>query len=207
MSNYNDASNVGVGMPDVDGAIFVAPAGTAVPTAAELLGDLGSSFKAFGYVSTDGVTVSEDGETKELTAWGGKTIKVIQTSFKETATFTPIEINETVLKEQYGEGNVATSEVKTSDGKAYKVIESKHKGATLPSKVLVIKTCPTDDMVVVYVAQNAQLTERGDLALDGKDAQGRQMTYTCNADSDGNTMVSYTFKLAAAADASATAGE
>lgn len=200
MASFNDATNVGVGTPMVDGAIFIAPAGTEVPAPLALLGDLGSEYNSFGYVSTDGVTIAEDGETKEIQAWGGKTVKVIQTSFKETAAFTPIEINETVLAQQYGSDNVSVSTVSTSDtpAKEYSVITAKHTGATLPSKVLVIKTCPTDEMVIVYVAKNAQLTERGDLALDGEKAQGRQMTYTCNADPDGVTITSYTYKLQAA---------
>lgn len=194
MASTNDATNVGVGMPMVDGAIFIADRGTAIPTdPLELLGDL-ASFKGFGYVSTDGVTISEDSDSNEIQSWGGKTVKVIRTSYKETATFTPIEINETVLAEQYGSDNVTTTTAPDADGaKKYTVITSKHRGVTMPEKVLVIKTCPTDEMTIVYVAEHAQLTEKGDLALDGENAQGREMTYTCNAGSDGTTITSYVF--------------
>ena len=194
MANANNADNVGVGSPAADGAIWIADEGTAVPD--DLMAALPEAYSPFGYVSDDGVTISEDGDSNELTAWGGKTVKVIKTKFKETAAFTPIEINETVLREQYGKDNVATStKTDTSKSKTYKVIVAKHKGVTLPNKVLIIKTCPTDSMMVVYVAKRAQLTERGDLSLNGSDAQGREMTYTCNADDESTTITSYTYIL------------
>ena len=195
MATTNDATNVGVGFPDVDGAIFIAPSGTAVPEALALLGDLPAAYEGFGYVSTDGVTIAEDSETSEIQAWGGKTVKVVQTKYKETAAFTPIEVNKVVLAEQYGEDNVTTQTVTSTDNNKYSVIVAKHRGVTLPEKVLVIKTAPSDEMVIIYVAEHAQLTERDDLALDGENAQGRQMTYTCNAGPDGTTITSYTYKL------------
>lgn len=185
----NNPNLIGVGKPLADGAVWIAPKGTIVPE--NLRVALGDPFKDFGYISDDGLTISEDGDSTEIAAWGAGTVKTIKTTYKETIQFTPIEINEVVLREQYGDSNVAIDTVEEG-GTTFTRIVSKHRMVTLPSKVLVIKTCPTDDMMVVYVARNAQLTERGDLALNN-DAQGREMTYTCNSDEDGVTITSYTF--------------
>lgn len=192
MATTNNAALVGVGAPDVDGAIWIADKGATVPQ--DLRGELGDAFKSFGYVSDDGVTLSEDSDSNEVTAWGGDTVRVIKTSYKETAEFTPIEVNETVLEQLYGSDNVTTSSLTATEGqKACKVIVSKHTAVTLPDKTLVIKTCPADNMMVVYVARAAQLTERGDASLNGSDPMGRQMTYTCKPDDEGVTITSYTY--------------
>ena len=52
----NDATKVSVGKPAVDGAVFSAPIGTALPTSTSAA--LNAAFANLGYVSEDGVTNS-----------------------------------------------------------------------------------------------------------------------------------------------------
>ena len=60
----NTVSNVGVGKPKVGGAVFVAPKGTALPTSASE--ELNEAYKCLGYISEDGITVSESRESEAL---------------------------------------------------------------------------------------------------------------------------------------------
>ena len=62
------ATNVSVGKPKVAGAIYVAPAGTALPTDAST--NLAETFVSLGYISDAGVVNSENSETTSIKAWG-----------------------------------------------------------------------------------------------------------------------------------------
>ena len=102
----NDATSVGVGKPKVTGAIFVAPVGTPLPTDATTA--LNEAFECIGYVSEDGVTIEEERDTEDMVAWGGDTVYTSQTTYSETFSFTPIEVNPVVAKMEYGDANVET---------------------------------------------------------------------------------------------------
>ena len=82
MAKKKNAGNVSVGKPKAGGAVFVAPAGTALPTDAKT--ELGEEFACLG-------CISEDGTSK----------------FSETYKMTFIEaVNPDVLKLVYGDSNV-----------------------------------------------------------------------------------------------------
>lgn len=179
----NNSALVGVGAA---GKVYVAPKGTALPTSA--VGDLPGAYLNFGYVSEDGVTFADDDSTETLKSWFGPAsmTKQILTEHKETCEFTPIEINEVVLKQLYGPNNVTVS---TAGG--YTEIVALHKGVTMPEVVVVVDAIPGDGMLSRYVMPVAQLTERGDISLTGTEIQGRSMTYTGNADNSGVTCYEY----------------
>lgn len=179
--NDNISSLVGIGAA---GKVYVAPKGTSLPSDASSA--LDAAFENFGYISSDGVTISNSDSTSNIVAWGGDNVRVISTEHTETVSFTPIEINQTVLEQTYGASNVSV----TTSGDTT-VIASKHTGATLPEVVIVVDAIPASGMKARYVFPLAQLTERGDASLTGTDIQGRQMTYTGNADSDGVTCYEY----------------
>ncbi len=180
VQNTNDATNVGVGKPKVTGAVFIAPAGTTLPTDAS--STLDTKFKGLGYMSEDGAVIVEERESEDIPAWGGDIVYTSQTSYKETIAFTPIEINSNVMKAMYGKKNV-TVEV----GK----MKVAHNAAELPELPLVIETAPNSKTVTRYVIPRAKLTEKGDLALNGSDPMGRELTFTALPDKDGNTMYEY----------------
>lgn len=175
----NTASNVGIGTA---GKVYIAPAGTAAP--ADAVATLASAYENFGYISTDGVTLSENTSSNNLDSWGGQTVRVLKTSYSETFTFTPIEINEVVLKAMYGDNQVTTT-VDSQTG-VTKIV-ALHKNVNLPEVVIVIDTVESDTVKRRYVMSNAQLTERGDATHDGTGASGREMTYTANPNSSGVT--------------------
>lgn len=101
----NNASNVQAGKPKVGGAVFVAEAGTTLPT--DCTSTLSSSFACLGYISEDGLTNDNSPETDTKKAWGGDPVMVTQTAKPDTFKYTMIECtNIDVLKFVYGASNV-----------------------------------------------------------------------------------------------------
>lgn len=176
----NDSASVAVGKPKVGGAVYIAPAGTEIPTDASA--PLSEDFECIGYISEDGVTISEERDSEDMKAWGGDTVKSSQTSYKETFAFTPIEINPAVARMQYGDENVTVE-----DGKML----VKHNSGAIPEKVMVIETVPNSKTVDRIVVPKAQLTEKGDLSLTDSDPMGRESTFTALPDDSGNTAYEY----------------
>lgn len=176
----NDASNVGVGKPKVTGAISIAPLTAKAPT--DAVSELPGEYKGIGYCNDEGVQVEEERDSEDVVAWGGVTVLTTQTSYKETASFTPIEINPEVAKMEYGEDNVEVSEGKMT---------IKHTAAVLPEKRLVVETVLNSKTIARYFVPRAQLTEKGTLALDDSNPIGRSCTFNCLPDEDGVTMYEY----------------
>ena len=172
----NDASNVGVGKPKVGGAVYIGTADSPAPTDAST--PLDDTFKLFGYISEDGVTISEERDSEDLKAWGGDTVKTSQTSYKETFAFTPIEVDPVVAAAEYGDDNVSVEAGKMT---------IKHNSKELPELPLVIETVPNSKTVDRFFVPKAKLTEKGDQALNDSDPMGRECTYTAMPDDEGNT--------------------
>lgn len=101
----NDKDNITIGLPKPGGALFWAPAGTALPTSADVA--LNAAFVNLGYVTEDGLTstVAEDGD--DIKAWGTETVGRSQTGYAKTYTFNLLETaREAALQFVYGVDNV-----------------------------------------------------------------------------------------------------
>ena len=102
----NNKSNVSAGKPKIGGAVYRAPKGTTAPTSADAT--LADSFKAMGYISSDGLTNANNATTSNIKAWGGDTVLVVQTDKVDTLAFTLLEVlNTDVLAAVHGSGNVS----------------------------------------------------------------------------------------------------
>lgn len=177
-----NASNVSVGKPMVIGGVYGAPAGTKAPTDAKT--ELDAAFVNLGYVSEDGVTNSVETDTEEIKAWGGDTVLTVQTSRTETFTFTFIEsLNENVLKQVYGEKNVADGAVK-------------HNSLPRGRNVYVFEILLTGDKIKRIVVPNSEITEVGDIVYADGEAIGYEVTLSAFPDSDGNTVYEYIAAIA-----------
>lgn len=167
----NDASQVAVAQPKVGGAVFVAPAGTKVPTDATTA--LDAAFVSMGFITTDGVTIAEERTTSDLGAWGGTVVRSTQDTYKETMTFTPMQMSLEVDRIAYGSDNVAGSST------AYSV----YSGPASPGAcVVVVETIENDSTRARYVAPRAELTGRGNRTLNGTGPSMPQLTYLLSPD-------------------------
>jgi hypothetical protein len=102
-----NTANVAAFAPPVAGGVSWAPLGTALPTDADTA--LDAAFKAFGYISSDGIQYSGDAPSKDdQTAWGGDIVASLETTKKVVRyTIKVLEIfNQTVLEMIFGAGNV-----------------------------------------------------------------------------------------------------
>ena len=176
-----NAAQVTVGAAAATGAIFVAPSGTALPTDATTA--LANTYVLLGFTSQEGVQISEDSSTDAIRAWEGRTtVYNVRTEYTENISFTPIQCNADVAKLTWGDDMVVVG----SDG----AITAKHHGGTLEPVAIVIETTPREGIVRRYCG-TFQLTERGEVTLDGTQVDGRQLTFNALADSSGVTMYEY----------------
>ena len=178
----NDASNVSFGKPKATGAVFVAPAGTTVPTNATTA--LDAAFTGLGYVSEDGLVNSVETDTETVTAWGGDQVLSGQTSFAETFTVNLIETNPDALAVYYGEDNV------TVDGSGN--ITVKQNSAVLPAVVVVFELVLTGGRIKRIVVPNAQITDRsGEITYVDGEPIAYPAVFNAYPDQDGNTHTEY----------------
>ena len=177
-----NASEVGVGSARATGAIWVAPNGTTLPTDATT--SLANTWKLLGFTSDAGVQISESSSNEAIRAWEGRTeVYNVKTEYTESVAFAPIQCNSDVAEVMWGENMVTVGE----DGS----ILAKHHGQTIEPICIVIETTPRENIVKRY-CMTAQLTERGELTMDGTQVDGRSLTFNALADEDGITMYEYT---------------
>lgn len=178
----NNSANVTAGKPRIGGGIYIAPAGTTLPTDAKTA--LSSDFLALGYVSEDGVVNSNSPESENIKAWGGDNVLTIMTSREDTFTFTLIEVmNINVLKLVYGDDNVSGA---LSTG-----ITVTANNGELESHVIVIDTILKGGVMQRTVIPAGTVSEVGDITYKDDEAVGFETTVSCEADASGNTHYTY----------------
>lgn len=160
----NEKSNITIGLPKPGGAIFWAPAGTALPTSADA--QLHKDFVNLGYVSEDGLTASTTEEGDDIKAWGPELVMRAQTGYGRTFSFNLLETSrESALKFRYGAENVTMN----LDGS----IKVNDTGEPAPRGIFVVDTLQNNgDGARIHrqVAGDAQFTDRsGDQTYNNSD--------------------------------------
>jgi len=182
----NTISNVTTGKPNVGGAVYVAPAGTALPTSAKTT--LESGFECVGYISEDGVTNNNSPDTDGVNAWGGDEVLRTQNSKPDEFGFTMIEaLNVNVLKAIYGDGNVTTD---SSTGEIKVIANSKE----IEDKSWVLDFALRAGAMKRIVIPSASISELGEITYNDTDAVGYETTLSAHPDSSGNTHYEYILK-------------
>lgn len=177
----NDASNVSFGKPKSTGAVYIAPAGTVVPTDATTA--LAAGYVGLGYMSDDGLVNTVKTDTETVNAWGGDKVLVGQTTFGEMFTVNLLETSANALKVYYGDDNV------TVNGQNITVTQN---SAELPECVAVFELVLTGGRVKRIVVPHAKLVDRsGDITYADKDAIMYPVVFEALPDSNGNSHTEY----------------
>ncbi len=175
----NNVKNVVAGKPLAAGGVWRGPLGTPLPT--DETTALDAALKAAGYIGEDGLTETQDRSTEKIRAWGGDTVKVVQTEFGLTYQFTFIEsVNGDVLKAVYGEANVTTTAATTTTGNKHAV---KVNSEQLPHETYVFEVKDGDARIRIVVP-DGQITEVGDITYADGEVVGYQVTVEAFRDAD-----------------------
>lgn len=173
------AANVRVALPLATGAVLAGPIGTAIPTNATTAPN--AALLATGWVGESGVTETISADTTNVVAWGGDTVRTIQTSHDLTYKLTFLETNDLVLKEVYGQENVTVT-----SGALAVLINSR----PLPHRVYVIEVKDGDRRGRIVIP-DGQITARGDVVYVHTDAVKYEVTITAYPDTSGNKAYIY----------------
>lgn len=169
----NNSQNVSFGKPKATGALFVAPAGTAVPT--DATSALDAAFKNLGYVSDAGLTNGVETNVQDVYSWGGDNVLSDQTTYAEMFTFNLIETNAEVAKLYYGSDNVTVSGSN---------ITIRANSKTLPEIVFVAELVLTGGRVKRIVVQRGRIADR---TADITYVDGEPVSYPINLKAFPNT--------------------
>ncbi len=181
----NTAANVLAGTPLATGGVLIGALTATAPTNATTTP---AGFTASGYIGEDGVTEANERSTDRIRAWGGDTVKVVQTEHNVTYSFTFLEtLNTDVLKAVYGDSNVTMTAATGGTGKLHAVLIN---AATLAHKSFVFEVKDGDAKIRIYVP-DGQITEVGEITYSDSEVVGYQVTLEAFADASGNKAYKY----------------
>lgn len=184
-----DAKKVLVGAPDqsaTTGAVNIAPIGTALPTDATTA--LGNAFAKCGYVSEDGMTISQNYSTVNIKDWSRATVRTLLDEFTGEITFKFIQTGYEELSAIFGAENVEQTAATSSHGEQLAV----QIGAHLADPACYAFNMKDGDAKVRVVVPNAQAVPDGDLSFVADEAITWGCKLTCNADASGQSIYIYT---------------
>lgn len=104
-----DSNNVSRTQPWTGGALYVDFTRSAT-LPADATSELDAKFTELGYLSENGITLSNDANTNTVSAWGGDLVDNSTSNKTETAEFTLIEQKDDVFKLVYSPNAVTTNE-------------------------------------------------------------------------------------------------
>lgn len=184
----SDVKNVYAAEPLATGSALVAPLGTVLPvTATE---ELDEDFVDLGYVGEDGFTETMERNTDEKKAFGGDTVKVLQTEYNHSFKFVLLEsLKADVLKAVYGASNVTVTAANGSHGAQVAIKKNAKK---LPHMSWVIDTTDTE-LGARYrsVIPDGQITEVGDVTIVHSDTISYEVTVKCFKNAAGDYVYTY----------------
>lgn len=170
--------------PKIGGAVYVAPAGTTLPTDATTA--LDSAFKSLGYISDSGLVNSNTLSSNTVKAWGGDEVLDISEGRSDSFKYTLLDATSAeVLKEVFGDENV------TVDEETGTITVKSKSSIEMPEKVYVIEMILKNNALKRITIPNGKVTAVGDVTYSDSAAVGYETTLKATADTDGNTHYEY----------------
>lgn len=140
------------------GHVYVAPAGTTLPTD---LGALDPKWVDLGYVTEDGVGFSFGREVEDLNAWQGDKIRTLSTKEPASCNFSLMQTNATIMTVAFGGGDI--TETGTDPNKVYTFTPPK--SGTNTERSLVIEFEDGASIKYRYVLPRTQIEGNVDFTL------------------------------------------
>lgn len=176
------ASNVLVGVPDkASGGVYMsnAPLDAASYPISTLEDTLPGDMTPSGFISEDGVTESNESDTERIRAWGGDTVRIVQTEHTVTYSLTFLESSPVILKAVYGEDNVVEA-----DGR----ITVKVNSDVLEHRSWAFEMKDGDSRIRIFVP-DGQITSRGEITYTHSGAIQYEVTIEAFPDVNGDKAV------------------
>ena len=175
----NDVNKVLAGKPLATGGVLRGDDTAVAPTDAV---SAPTGFTALGYIGEEGLTETTDRSTSKIRAWGGDIVKVVQSEFSVTYSFTFYEsINADVLKAVYGDDNVASTAADTTHGNQHAI---QVKSDQLPRGPWLFEVKDGDARIRIHVPVG-QITTVGEVTYSDESVIGYPVTVEAFADSNG----------------------
>ena len=170
----NNTANVSVGKGVVGGYFYSAPTTATLPT--DYSTALSADYVNLGYLTSDGLVISESTETTDFNDLNGDIIETARSSREETMQVTFAELKAATQKELYGQ-----SKVTDSSG----VITIDHTNAERDERIYVFEAVYKNGRRGRIVACKGKVTELGDVTYASTGLAARQCTIKCMVGSGG----------------------
>lgn len=167
----NNTKNVSVGKGVSGGYMFVAPAGTALPT--DYTTALDTKYLNVGYLGDDGIVFSDSSSNDSFYDLNGDSIETSASEIEKTFTVTLREIKKDSLALIHGATNVSDS-----GGK----LTVHDKGPNDASYVVVFELLLKNGRKWRRVVPNCKLGELGDMTVVSTELVGREITMSALKD-------------------------
>ncbi|WP_433661083.1 hypothetical protein ACQPW1_02065 [Nocardia sp. CA-128927] len=177
-------ANIYAAMPRATGSLLRAPLGTPGPSSAT--SDLDPAFLDHGYIGEDGYTLAESRDVDKKKAFGGSTVKILQTDYSLTVQFAFLEsINALVLRAVYGDENV------TVTGNSIAV---RHNKRQLPHSSWIIDTLDSDIALRRIWIPDGQISTVDDVQIVHTETIAYTVTVEAFEDTDGTPLYEWVHK-------------
>lgn len=183
-----DQSKVYVGLADqsVTGAIASAPLGTEVPD--EILDELPGSFEDSGYCNNEGLSLSTEYNTSDITEWNGATIRKVLETFTGQLSWTIIQLDYEAWCQALGPDNVTRTPANEEHGELITI----RIGAHLPPRRTWVFRMKDGDMRMMIVVPVGQITSLDEITFNATDPIALPLTLDCYDDGHGESIYIYT---------------
>lgn len=192
-STANNTANVAMGGGVKGRYLYSAPRSATLPT--DYATPLSDEFVNLGYVTSDGITISDSEETSTQNDLNGDPIATSVSSSTHTVAFTLAEIKKDSLAEEYGHANVTDA-----DG----MITVTGASGGYEERIYVIDLIFGGKRRGRIVYPNASHQTTGDLTVSSANLYARQVTIVAMPDEAGNSFYQYFQSTETQAPAKAT---